>query len=358
MSAPRVGVVGHVEWLDFAVVEHLPAPGEIVTSTSHFEAAAGGGAVAAVQLRKLAGAATFLTALGDDERAARAAAELREQHGLTLHAATRARPQRRAFTHLDGHAERTITVLGERLVPHGADPLPWDELAALDGIYFTGGDTAAAHAARRARVLVATTRAQDALRASGVVPDVLIASASDAKERAGAAALALPRWLVLTDGARGGHWESSDGTAGIKPNRRRPVRRIEGEAQPLDGGGEIARQRLGIGLCPSPQHIGHSAEIGADALDHGAHVLQPGAASMDRERRIEDRRRDGLSSRMAAKRRNGAPASWMVSRCAKGRDASGCRRARTTSRCRRRRRPASGRAGRRCARCPAGRTDG
>ena len=210
----RVGVVGHVEWLDFAVVDHVPEPGEIVTTTEHFEAAAGGGAVAAVQLRKLAGAALFLTALGDDALGARAAAELRESHGLDLHAVVRPVPQRRAFTHLDAHAERTITVLGDRLVPHGADPLPWRGLAALDGIYFTGGDADAATAARAARVLVATARAQDALLASGVVPDVLVASASDEKERAGVEALPPPRWLVLTHGAQGGTWEGADGSGG------------------------------------------------------------------------------------------------------------------------------------------------
>jgi ribokinase len=213
--APRVAVVGHVEWLDFAVVEHLPAAGEIVTAEECFELPAGGGAVAAVQLRKLAGKALFLTALGFDERARRAAAELRETHRLELHAAIRPRPQRRAFTHLDAHAERTITVLGDRLVPHGDDPLPWERLAEVDGVYLTGGDAAAARAARDARVLVATTRAADALLAGDVAADVLVASGRDAKERAGLAALPAPRRAtVLTDGARGGRWEGADGIGG------------------------------------------------------------------------------------------------------------------------------------------------
>jgi ribokinase len=212
--APRVGVVGHVEWLDFAVVDHLPVAGEIVTATEHFEAAAGGGAVAAVQLRKLAGAALFLTAVGEDALGSRAAAELRERHDVELHAVVRRCPQRRALSHLDAAAERTITVLGERLVPHGGDPLPWDALPGLDGIYFTGGDAAAARAARSARVLVATTRAQDALLAAGVAPDALVASATDAKERAGVAALPPPRWLVLTHGARGGRWHGAEGSEG------------------------------------------------------------------------------------------------------------------------------------------------
>ncbi|MBS1869579.1 MAG: ribokinase [Actinobacteria bacterium] len=219
----RVAVVGHVEWLDFALVEHVPVPGEIVAASDAFELPAGGGAVAAVQLRKLAGAALFLTALGVDERARRAGAELRGTHGLELHAAIRPRPQRRAFTHLDAHAERTITVLGERLVPHGADALPWERLAACDGVYLTGGDGAAARAARAARVLVATARAADALLDGGIVPDVLVASGRDERERAGLAALpAPPLATVLTDGARGGRWLGADGASGTWPAAELP----------------------------------------------------------------------------------------------------------------------------------------
>lgn len=215
MSAPRVAVVGHVEWLDFAVVDRLPRAGEIVTAREHVSVAAGGGAVAAVQMRKLAGAAEFFTALGEDVHGERSAAELRGEHALTLHAAIRRRPQRRAFTHLDADSERTITVLGERLVPHGEDPLPWDRLAAADGVYYSGGDAGAARAARRARMLVATARAPEGLLAAGVAPDVLIASESDAKERAGVEAFGRgARWTVLTRGTRGGRWEGADGSSG------------------------------------------------------------------------------------------------------------------------------------------------
>lgn len=215
VASPRVAVVGHVEWLDFAVVERMPVAGEIVTASETFELAAGGGAVAAVQLRKLAGATGFFTVLGGDERGRLAAAELRDGHGLELHAARHRRPQRRAFTHLDAAAERTITVLGGRLVPQGSDPLPWERLAACDGVYLTGGDGAAARAARTARVLVATARAAEALLAGDVAPDVLVASGRDEKERAGLEALPAPRLAtVLTDGARGGRWQGADGTAG------------------------------------------------------------------------------------------------------------------------------------------------
>src|SRR4029453_15213249 len=122
---PRVAVVGHVEWVEFARVPHMPKAGEIVPATEWWQEAGGGGAVAAVQLAKLGGAADFFTALGDDELGARAQARL-EELGVTVHPATREGPQRRGFVHLDGDGERTISILGERIVPHGDDDLPWD----------------------------------------------------------------------------------------------------------------------------------------------------------------------------------------------------------------------------------------
>jgi ribokinase len=262
---PSVAVVGHVEWLDFAVVERLPVAGEIVAASDVFELAAGGGAVAAVQLRKLAGAALFLTVLGDDECGRLAAAELRDEHRLELHAAGRGRPQRRAFTHLDAAAERTITVLGERLVPHGDDPLPWERLGGVDGLYLTGGDGAAARAARGARVLVATSRAADALLAGGVTPDVLIASGSDEKERTGLEALPSP-WLatVLTDGARGGRWQAADGSHGTWPAAALP-------GPPVDayGCGDSFAAGLTYGLAAGmelPAALALAARCGAHCL--------------------------------------------------------------------------------------------
>jgi len=265
VSAARVAVVGHVEWLDFAVVERVPVAGEIVTAREWFELPAGGGAVAAVQLRKLAGAALFLTALGDDDRGRRAAAELRGEHGVELHAATRTRPQRRAFTHLDAAAERTITVLGDRLVPHGADPLPWERLAQADGVYLTGGDGAAARAARAARVLVATARAAEALLAAGVVADVLVASGRDEKERAGLDALPPPRLAtVLTDGARGGHWESPGGAGGSWP-----VAPLPGPPVDAYGCGDSFAAGLTYGLAAGmelPAALELAARCGAHCL--------------------------------------------------------------------------------------------
>jgi ribokinase len=202
----RVGVVGHVEWVQFAVVERVPASGEIVHARELLDEPAGGGAVAAVQLRKLAGSALFLTALGNDAAAARVAGRMQEL-GVELHAGERPAPQRRTFTFLDDAGERTITVLGERIVPWRADPLPWDALAQLDGIYLTGGDAGAVRAARAARVLVATPRALEALAASGVRLDVLVRSASDPGEVYEPGMLEpAPRFVVSTQGELGGTW--------------------------------------------------------------------------------------------------------------------------------------------------------
>ena len=76
-----------------------------------------------------------------------------------MHAAAARVPQRRAFTYVDERGERTITVLGPKLIPSGDDgSLPWEELGRCDAVYFVSGDVAAVRAARRSRVLVATAR--------------------------------------------------------------------------------------------------------------------------------------------------------------------------------------------------------
>jgi ribokinase len=207
----RVAVLGHVEYVDFAVVPRLPRPGEILHVSEFFAAAAGGGAVAAVQMVKLCGAATMFTALADDDYGRRTAAELAAA-GVTVHAGRRRPPQRRGFVFLDDDGERTITVLGERLVAHGDDALPWAELDGLDGVYVTGADGAALAHARRAGVVVATPRAERALAEGGVSIDVLVHSGRDAGEALDPAALdPPPRTVVTTLGARGGRWSGALG---------------------------------------------------------------------------------------------------------------------------------------------------
>jgi len=210
-----VGVVGHVEWVEFVRVDALPTAGEIVHAREVWEEPAGGGAVAAVQLAKLAGGALLLTALGDDDRGERARTLLDGRDGLRLVAARRRVDQRRAITFVDGRGERTITVIGERLVPAGDDRLPWDALGELDAVYLTGGDRRAVERARAARVLVCTARAIGVLREAAVSVDVLVASAADPGERYEPGMLDPPPALVVrTEGARGGEWIDQAGRSG------------------------------------------------------------------------------------------------------------------------------------------------
>ncbi|HKT43370.1 MAG TPA: PfkB family carbohydrate kinase [Gaiellaceae bacterium] len=201
----RVAVVGHVEWVVFARVERVPQPGEIVSATEVWEEPAGGGAVAAVQLANLNGAVDFFTSLGDDDLGRRSKERLTEL-GVTVHAADARQPQRRALTYVDENGERTITVLGPKLRPSGEDgSLPWEQLARCDAVYFTGGDVAAVRAARRAKVLVATSRELETLHRAAEEVDALVGSAEDVGERPDALELdPPPRLVVSTSGALGG----------------------------------------------------------------------------------------------------------------------------------------------------------
>src|SRR5215217_3700866 len=211
---PRVAVVGHVEWVEFARVPHVPTPGEIVHAGEWWQEAGGGGAVSAVQLAKLAGAAEFFTALGDDALGRRSRERL-EELGVTVYAAARPGPQRRGFVHLDADGERTITILGDRIVPHGEDDLPWERLGDVDAVYFTGGDVAALQRARRARRLIATPRAFDTLRAADVNLDALVRSSHDPGEQQAEAELEPePEFVVSTAGKEGGRWAGKDHTTG------------------------------------------------------------------------------------------------------------------------------------------------
>jgi ribokinase len=211
----ELAVVGHVEWVQFAHVGHVPLAGEVVHAVDPFEEPAGGGAVAAVQLARLGGAAALFTELGSDERGERSAARLGEL-GVSVHAARVRQPTRRAITLVDRVGERTITTLGPRLEPHGEDPaVGWERLAGLDGVYFTAGDLAALRAARAAtRVLVASPRARGAL-GHGVPLDALVLSGEDEIERAAAAPAGQEaELLVLTEGAHGGRYSTRSGDSG------------------------------------------------------------------------------------------------------------------------------------------------
>ena len=202
----RAAVVGHIEWVTFVRVPQVPVAGDIVHASAVWELPGGGGAGAAVQLAKLTGDCLFITALGDDEVGRKAVAAL-EEMGVRVAVSWRPGPTRRAFTHVDGTGERTITVLGERMAPSARDDLPWNELSDVDCLYFTAGDAAALEHSRAAGVVVATVRAGDSLKA-GVRVDAIVGSALDPSEtyRRGDVDPE-PDLVVRTEGAAGGTFE-------------------------------------------------------------------------------------------------------------------------------------------------------
>jgi ribokinase len=201
----HIAVVGHVEWVEFARVESVPRPGDIAHALETWEEPAGGGAVAAVQLARLAGTCLLFTALGSDELGRRSRAEL-TRHGVEVRAIPETETTRRAFTFVDVAGERTITVLGQKLRPRGGDSrLPWHELRGVDAVYFVSGDPEALHHARLARVLVATARELPTLREAGVELDALVGSGEDEGELYRPGDLdPPPKVVVTTSGALGG----------------------------------------------------------------------------------------------------------------------------------------------------------
>jgi ribokinase len=202
--------VGHVEWVRFARVVRVPEPGSIVTATESWEEPGGGGADAAGELVRLGADVDFFLAVGNDEvgeQARQALATL----GCRVHTAKRSEPQRLAFTYVDDAGERTITLIGPKLHPHGSDPLPWSELADVDAVYFSAGDADALRAARQARVLVATARELPTLVEAKVPLDALVRSGLDPSEGYEPGLLdPAPKLVVSTMGRTGGTFIAGD----------------------------------------------------------------------------------------------------------------------------------------------------
>lgn len=275
-----MAVVGHVEWVQFGRVEHVPRAGEVVHAQDVFEEPAGGGAVAAVQLARLAGGCVLHTALGEDEDGQRALARLREL-GVEVRATLCEAPTRRAVTLLDSAGERTITTFGARLEPTAATAgESAAALAGADGVYFTAGDSDALRAARQARVLIASPRARHAL-GHGIELDALVLSGEDQIEREAAARAEGEAELeVWTEGARGGSYRRRGGERG-----RWSAARLPGEAVDSYGCGDSFAAGLtyglatGIGLEPA---LALAARCGAVCLTgRGPYERQLRAADLD-----------------------------------------------------------------------------
>ncbi|MBA2764405.1 MAG: ribokinase [Thermoleophilaceae bacterium] len=276
VPAPTVAVVGHVEWVEFATVDRVPAAGEIAHAGPAWGVAAGGGAVAAVQLARLAGTARLFTVLGEDRLGQRCLDELTEL-GVEVCAARRG-VQRRALTLVDAAGERTITTLGPKLAPGPADDLPWDLLARCDAVFFVAGAPEVLRAARMARRVTATTRALSTLEAARVGLDAVIGSGRDPAERYPARALdPAPAAVIRTDGARGGSYETADGRSGAWPAARPP-------GKPIDsyGCGDSFAAGVTFGVARGEEleaAISLGARCGAACLTgRGPYAAQLGAA--------------------------------------------------------------------------------
>lgn len=211
----RVAVIGHVEWCEFVRVGRVPLAGEITEASPFLEVPAGGGAVAAVQMARLAGNCDFFTALGDDPLARRSVDRL-SALGVTMHPAKRYEPTRRGWIHVDSQGERTITVIGKKLVPALDDPLAWDLLEEADAVFFVAGAEGVLERARAARLLGATTRSLPP--GPGVALDVAIGSSNDEAEAFVPGDLKPePALSIWTDGAAGGRWRTAGGQEGTYP---------------------------------------------------------------------------------------------------------------------------------------------
>ena len=265
----RTAVVGHVEWVRFAQLEQIPKQGEIVTAADTWEEPGGGGAVAAGELVRLGAEVDFFVAVGNDELGVQARVAL-EKLGCRVHAAIRSEPQRRAFTFLDRNGERTITLMGNKLHPHGSDPLPWTEPAEVDAVYFSAGDPDALRAARQARALVATARELPTLVEAQVQLDALVRSGRDPSEGYKPGLLdPEPHMTVSTMGREGGSYiVAGEEEIYVAVELPGPLADAYGAGDSFAAGLAFA---LGSGHSPGSA-VAFAAERGAVAMTrHGAH---------------------------------------------------------------------------------------
>jgi len=273
----RLAVVGHVEWVSLVAVEQLPRAGTIAHAHGFREEPAGGGAVVAACLARLLGRPVpFFTALGRDAIGEQAAERL-SALGLDLHVAWREGPTRRGVSLVDQHGDRAITVIGERLTPIAADPLPWASLDDIDGVFVTATDAAGLRACRRARLLAATPRVRiPVLQQAGVQLDALIGSGLDPGEAVPDGALTpAPRWRIATEGAAGGL---------AIPGGRFPAPQLKASAVDSYGCGDSFAAGVTAGLAAGwslEQAISLGCHCGAACATHLGPYPEPAIAPTD-----------------------------------------------------------------------------
>ncbi len=202
----KLAVIGHIEWVTFLKVDQLPIAGEISHAKDYFEEAAGGAAVAAVQMARLINEPVdLITSLGKDNNGEKCYERLIKL-GLNLKVAWRDKPTRKGISLISKDGERAITVIGERLQPIASDNLPWSDMKNYDGIFITATDKEGIRHASKARFVAATPRTgQATLKNSKVKINALIGSGLDPGEKINYEELVpKPDIYIATEGKLGG----------------------------------------------------------------------------------------------------------------------------------------------------------
>ena len=202
----KLAVIGHIEWVTFLKVDQLPIAGEISHAKDCFEEAAGGAAVAAVQMARLINEPVdLITSLGKDNNGEKCYERLIKL-GLNLKVAWREKPTRKGISLISKDGERAITVIGERLQPIASDDLPWSDMKNYDGIFITATDKEGIRLASKARFVAATPRTgQATLKNSKVKINALKGSGLDPGEEINYEELVpKPDIYIATEGKLGG----------------------------------------------------------------------------------------------------------------------------------------------------------
>jgi len=202
--APRVVIVGHVEWVTHALGT-LPGRGHIADLHSAFDEPAGGGGVAAAAAAREGADVTLVTALGRGSAADRAL-EVLTTRGVRVVAARRDAAQTPVLTITEPDGERTIMVVGQRLQARMDDAIHHAALHGAAAAYYTGEDPRLLADLRvSVGTLVVSARRLADIVAGDVRADVIVGSGNDPDENLGGLPDHLrPAWTVRTDGAAGG----------------------------------------------------------------------------------------------------------------------------------------------------------
>ncbi len=252
----RVAIIGHVEWVTHAT-GRFPAVGGITDLGEPFSEPAGGGGVAACAAARLGAPTVLITALGDDS-SARDSGAILSARGIDLVIAHRQGPQTPALSACDASGERSITVVGPRLQARGDEPLEWGRIDPAGAAYYAGEDPGALAHARRAAMLVVTARRLEDLIDAGVRADVVVGSAADPDEDPHRLRQATaPRFIVMTDGPRGGTVVESGGR-----QERFAAEQPPGAVVDSYGCGDSFAAGLTVGLARG-LNIGQAVHLGA-----------------------------------------------------------------------------------------------